>query len=150
MRAALQHVDVSEQPFRERAPIVLDLPVPRSVNNSRRINLAGLPGKTAWVKAADSLVMAKGKLPTAIIGPWSMVVTMNEAMWRLDPDNGLKDIIDYCRRLELIENDSPRFAREIILRWGDAPEGCRVTISPAEPPNNPVDPYLGVKLKRSA
>ncbi len=114
-----------------RAPIVLDLPVPKSVNNSRRINWSGMPAKQSWLKEADALVMAKGRLPPAIIGPWTMVVTMNEDRWRLDPDNGLKDIIDFCRRLELIENDSPRFAREITLRWGEAPEGCRVTIRPA-------------------
>lgn len=115
-----------------RPPIVLDLPVPQSVNRLRRIDWQTTNGKKkAWLRAADMLVMAKGKLPPAIIGPWEMSVTMSENLWRIDPDNGLKELIDFCRRINLIENDSPRFARRIVLEWGEAPEGVRVTIRPA-------------------
>jgi Holliday junction resolvase RusA-like endonuclease len=109
--------------------IVLDIPPPISVNKTRRIDYRSMGPKADWVVAADTCVMLKGRLPTAIKGPWELTVTMGEG-WRIDPDNGLKEIIDYCRRLNLIENDSPKFARRIVMEWGEAPEGCRVTIKP--------------------
>lgn len=132
MRANLPTADTSAPPFAvpERAPIVLDLPVPVSVNRTRRVNYAGMPAKRTWMQEADCLVMAAGRLPTAIVGPFELTVTMNEKSWRIDPDNGLKELIDFCRRLNLIENDSPRFVRKITMEWGEAPEGCRVTIKP--------------------
>ena len=60
-----------------------------------------------------------------------MSITMSESLWRIDPDNGLKCLIDFLRRIDLIENDSPRFARRIVLQWGKAPEGVRVEIQAA-------------------
>lgn len=133
MRANLPIADVSEPPFAvpARAPIVLDLPVPPSVNKVRKVDWAAARQHRSWIAAADALVMSRGRLPPAIIGPWKMVVTMSDALWLIDPDNGLKCLIDFCRRIDLIENDSPRFAREITLRWGEAPEGVRVTIRSA-------------------
>jgi hypothetical protein len=112
-------------------PIILDLPVPPSVNKTRKINWRAASASTRWIAAADALVMSQGRLPPAIFGPWEMLVTMSADHWLIDPDNGLKFLIDYCRRLDLIENDSPRFARRIVLEWGEAPEGCRITIKPA-------------------
>lgn len=114
-----------------RAPIVLDLPVPQSVNKTRRVHWASMAAKTAWLHTSDMLVMAIRPKPLSIIGPWEMVITMSDKLWLIDPDNGIKDIIDFCRRIDLIENDSPKFARRIVLEWGEAPEGCRVTIRPA-------------------
>lgn len=111
--------------------IVLDLPVPPSVNKTRRVDWAKKNSVRTWVQEADGLVRSQGRLPTAIFGGWEMTVTMSNDLWLIDPDNGLKCLIDYCRRLELIENDSPRYARRIVLEWGEAPEGVRVTIKPA-------------------
>jgi hypothetical protein len=123
---------IADRPFAvpERAPIVLDLPVPPSVNKVRKVDWAAARQHRSWIAAADALVMSQG-LPRAIIGPWEMSVQMSDALWLIDPDNGLKCLIDFCRRIELIENDSPRFARRIVLEWGDAPEGVRVTIREA-------------------
>jgi Holliday junction resolvase RusA-like endonuclease len=112
-------------------PIVLDLPVPPSVNRTRKVDWRARSATARWLAQADALVMSQGRLPPAIIGPWEMSITMSESLWRIDPDNGLKCLIDFFRRISLIENDSPRFARRIVLQWGDAPEGVRVEIRAA-------------------
>ncbi len=133
-RRSLPFPDTADRPFglaADVAPIVLDLPVPQSVNKTRRVHWSSLAAKNSWLHAADLLVMATRPRPKAIIGPWEMTVTMSDRLWRIDPDNGLKELIDFCRRIDLIENDSPQFARRIVLEWGDAPEGCRITIRPA-------------------
>jgi Holliday junction resolvase RusA-like endonuclease len=109
--------------------IILDLPAPLSVNRTRRIDWAAKPHIGRWIKAADALVMSQGRLPPCIRGRFSVTVTMPEH-GSLDLDNSPKQVIDYLRRLELIENDSPRYMRRVLLEFGDAPEGCRVTVQP--------------------
>jgi hypothetical protein len=37
-------------------------------------------------------------------------------------------LIDYLRRIEVIQNDSPKYFRKLTVEWGTAPEGCRVTV----------------------
>ncbi len=133
-RRSLPFPDTADRPFglaADRPPIVLDLPVPPSVNRTRRVDWRSAGNSARWMAEADALVLSQGKLPPAVIGPWEMSITMSDELWRIDPDNGLKCLIDYCRRLDLIENDSPRFARRIVLEFGEAPEGCRITIRPA-------------------
>jgi hypothetical protein len=39
--------------------------------------------------------------------------------------------IDLLRSLEIIADDGPRFARRIVIEWGSAPEGCRLTLRQA-------------------
>jgi len=107
--------------------IVLDLPAPLSVNRTRRIDWAAKPQIGRWIRAADALVMSQGKLPPAIRGRFAVTLDMIESS-SLDLDNSPKQVIDYLRRLELIENDSPRCMREVLLKFGEAPEGCRVTV----------------------
>jgi Holliday junction resolvase RusA-like endonuclease len=107
--------------------IILDLPAPLSVNRTRRIDWSAKPHIGRWIKAADTLVMAQGRLPPRISGRFAVTVTMPEH-GSLDLDNSPKQVIDYLRRLELVENDSPRFMRQVLLNFGEAPEGCRVTV----------------------
>lgn len=109
--------------------IILDLPAPISVNRTRRIDWAAKPRIGRWIKAADALVMSQGRLPPRISGRFSVTLTMPEDS-ALDLDNSPKQTIDYLRRLELIDNDDPRHMREVLLNFGEAPEGCRVTVRP--------------------
>lgn len=105
----------------------LDLPQPMSVNDTRRINWRAKPRIDAWVRSADALVLSQGKLPQRIGGRYKLTVVLSESS-RLDCDNALKQPIDYLRRLNLVSNDSPRYLREITIKFGDAPEGCRLTV----------------------
>ena len=49
---------------------------------------------------------------------------------RIDPDNGLKVVLDYLRRIEAIPGDSFKFVKRIIVEQGEAPEGVRVVLKP--------------------
>lgn len=111
--------------------IVLDLPKPMSVNRTRRIDWRAKPAIDRWVKSADALVMSRGRLPKRISGRFSAILTMPED-GTIDLDNSPKQVLDFLRRLELIDNDDPRHMRELLLNFGEAPEGCRVTVRGCE------------------
>lgn len=107
--------------------IVLDLPMPLSVNRTRKLDRAALPRIQAWVRSAHNLVMSQGRLPKAIHGPYRLTVILPEGC-PIDPDNTLKMPIDYLRTLELIDNDNARLMRKLTAEIGEAPEGCRVVV----------------------
>lgn len=109
--------------------MILDLPPPLSVNRTRRINWATKPAMRRWVSAADALVMSQGRLPNRISGRFEAGLMFPEGH-ALDLDNSPKMVLDYLRRLELIDNDDPKHMRRLILEFGTAPEGCRVTVMP--------------------
>lgn len=105
----------------------LDLPKPLSVNRTRRINWAAKPAIERWIAQADVLVLMQGRLPERISGPFQVTVTLPENS-RIDADNTPKQVIDYLRRLQLIENDSPKHMRRVVIEFGEAPEGIRVSV----------------------
>jgi Holliday junction resolvase RusA-like endonuclease len=109
--------------------IVLDLPAPLSVNDTRKIDWSAKARVDSWVRSADALVMSQGRLPKRISGPFQVTVTYPMGC-RIDYDNGAKMPIDFLRRLELIDDDSPEFMVRVVLERGEAPEGCRVTVEP--------------------
>ena len=125
-------------------PIVLDLPMPPSVNAIWRAK-RGLDGKprfyldtryARWKQACDGLVWVAGweggwgkkhKLP--IRDDVSVSVTLNDRKRRGDADNRLKAVCDMLQRSRIIVNDKQVVSASIA--WGEAPTGCRVTIEPA-------------------
>ena len=109
--------------------IVLDLPAPLSVNRTRRIDWSAKPKIGRWIKAADALVMSQGKLPPGLRGRFQVTLTMPED-GALDLDNTPKQVIDYLRRLNLIDDDGPMQMRRVTIEFGEAPEGCRVVVRP--------------------
>jgi len=80
--------------------IVLDLPIPISVNATRRKDWTTHAAARAWMRAADNALM--GKLPPAIIGPFEIHILVSNKC-RNDLDNCAKSVIDYCDRIDLIE-----------------------------------------------
>lgn len=113
-------------------PTIIDIPVPPSVNKTRRINFAALPAVKAWKEAADKELMASGQYKRAvkIKGQYELTIVLSETLCAADQDNPIKAAIDYLRRIELIENDDPRHARRTIIEWGEAPKGCRLILRP--------------------
>lgn len=107
--------------------IILDLPKPLSVNRTRRIDWRAKPAIDRWVKSADALVMSRGRLPKRISGPFEAIITLPIGS-ALDADNTPKMVVDYARRLELIDNDDPTHMRRLTIEFGDAPEGCRLAL----------------------
>lgn len=120
---------MSGPPFAVPPVIVFNLPVPPSVNRTRKLDMASLVYVNRWKDAADRFVIAQRRLqPRKIYGAFELLITMSEAHTRIDLDNGIKALIDYLRRVDVIQNDSPEYLRRLTVEWGEAPEGCRVTV----------------------
>lgn len=126
---ARQTIDLPFLPPPDRA-IALDLPPPLSVNRTRRVNWAAKGEIGKWIVQADMLVMASGGVRKLgnIPGQFEIKIILDETLCRLDADNAPKILIDYCRRLKLIADDSRKYMRRLVVEWGHAPSGCRVTI----------------------
>lgn len=126
---------MADAPFHCPPDIVLDLPVPPSVNVTRRIDWKAARAVTAWKNVADAYVIAaKGRTQNPLrlmkVPRFELVITLSEHHTKIDLDNGLKALIDYLRRIELIEDDSPKHMRRLVVEWGLAPFGCRVIVRP--------------------
>lgn len=107
----------------------LDLPIPPSVNRSRRVNWGkdGYLRIKRWHEQADALLVA-AKYRPLFLERFELHITVSEAHTRTDLDNGIKALIDYLRRVEAIADDAPVNMRRITVEWGDAPEGVRVRV----------------------
>jgi Holliday junction resolvase RusA-like endonuclease len=122
--------------------IVLDLPMPPSVNRIwRRRGGGGMylaKEYQDWINRANNFLLAqKCKINgRQIKGRFELTLTISDRQRRGDLDNRLKTVLDFCQRVNLIEND--KHAERIVLEWGNAPEGCRVRLAPfvsrADPP----------------
>lgn len=134
MSAAHQYTDMEDRPFGVPPDTVLDIPVPPSVNKTRRINKAALPLVEKWEKQADLRLMASGQFRRAqkVSGPYELTIVFSRQHCKIDPDNAIKSAVDYLRRIELITNDSPKYAARYVIEWGNAPEGCRLILRPCE------------------
>ena len=113
--------------------VTLDLPAPPSVNRTRRVDWEGVRAKKKWAREADIMVMAarcrtRDPMPRQIACQFEATITLSERHTHMDIDNGVKNLIDYLRRIELIIDDSPKYLRRLIVQFGDAPMGCRVTL----------------------
>lgn len=136
-RAKLARPSVAERPFalpnRELVTTVIDVPVPPSTNRTRRIDWRSHSKVMAWHKSADNKMMFVPKAARRpVLGKFELLITMSEQHSRLDLDNGLKCLIDYLRRIELIVDDSPKYLRRLVVEWchpSVAPDGVRVTIT---------------------
>jgi hypothetical protein len=98
--------------------IVLHLPVPISVNRTRKIDWKEHKRVLAWEIAADQVVlMAKrdpnNPLKLHRIKRFELHITLDELICKLDADNTLKTLIDYLRRIEVIEKTSA------VALWSD-------------------------------
>jgi Holliday junction resolvase RusA-like endonuclease len=113
--------------------IILDLPAPPSVNKTRRVDWAATRCVKAWHNVADAYVLAaKGRQISPLrlekVPRFELHIVMSEHHSKIDLDNGLKALIDYLRKIELIEDDSPKHMRRLVVEFGLAPHGCRVTV----------------------
>lgn len=110
-------------------PVKLRLPFPLSVNRTRRIDWRASAARDKWTRSADNLVLTQKPLGS-VPGQFQITIVLNEHLGGADLDNGIKLIIDYARRLELITDDSPKYMRRLIVEFGNPPEGCEITIEP--------------------
>jgi Holliday junction resolvase RusA-like endonuclease len=118
---------------------MLDLPPPPSVNRIRRLNKAAIRYYEDWREACGRTVTkqwAKAKLrgasrPTFGEAKVAVLIQLNQKMKLRDADNGVKPILDYLKRIEIIRDDSKQYVRRITVEWVEpnlAPEGVRLTV----------------------
>jgi hypothetical protein len=119
----------ADPPFGVPPDIVLELPLPLSVNRTRKIDWSHHARARAWRDDAGlRFLMQKRFLPSPIKGRYELILTLRDGS-RMDADNGVKIIVDALRRWGLVEDDDPKHLRKLTVEFG-AVEGCRVTIRP--------------------
>lgn len=113
--------------------ITIDLPPPISVNHLRKIYWPADKKARDWREMADRFVLeAKSRKAVRFdrIPKFELHVVLSEDHTKIDLDNGLKLLIDYLHQREIVSNDARENMRRMVVEWGHAPAGCRVTIKP--------------------
>jgi crossover junction endodeoxyribonuclease RusA len=111
---------------------VIALPFPPSVNRIWRGARGAVRRSdeyTAWVKAADRLMLANGGMRgrQTIHGHFTALVEIKRHSINSDLDNRIKVVLDYAQRIGLVSNDKNLF--ELTARWSsEAVTGCKLTI----------------------
>ena len=125
-------------------PLVVDLPMPSSVNQIWRQRRAkagkphvySSPQYKAWVNECDALCMANRWHKLGVrSGKYRVAITLNSSMRRGDCDNRIKPILDWLSRAGLTPDD--RHCDAASVEWGTAPSGCRVIVQPAASSGEP-------------
>jgi hypothetical protein len=121
------------------AHITLDLPVPPSVNITRRIDRVGEKRRRKFYLTADLFISANGSRPApvrVITGAYELHIQIPESASRLDLDNHRKCLIDYLVSREFVAGDSKHQLRRLVVEWIPAGHvhmpACHVTIKPWE------------------
>jgi Holliday junction resolvase RusA-like endonuclease len=122
--------------------IVLDLPLPTSTNRIWRRGHSRRTGNT-WTYLSKSYQNWKLKAEAAlkqqrpamtvvrIEGPFDVDLVITKAKrFKLDLDNRIKSCLDFAVQSGLIQDD--KFQNVVTVRWGKAPMGARLTLTPAE------------------
>ena len=130
--------DTSRPPFASPEAVMLDLPVPPSVNKTRRYDMASTRIVRDWKERAEPLVLAAktsaiNPLRLSKISRFEIAIVLSEDHTEMDLDNGIKTLIDYLKTLGVIRDDAKKNMRGLTVVWGeraDAPEGCRVFVRP--------------------
>ncbi len=125
----------ADRPFGVPPDIVLDLPPPLSVNRLRKVDWVNRKLAKRWREQADRLVMAQkvrthNPVKFNKIARFEVLIVISEELSGNDLDNSSKCIIDYLHLIEIVEDDAPKNMRRVIVEWGEAREGCRVTVRP--------------------
>jgi Holliday junction resolvase RusA-like endonuclease len=118
--------------------VTLDIPVPPSVNRTRRIDWSAHTKVRAWKRETGLGWIASGQLRPAkhwaaqnYDGRFELLVIVDEKKCRLDPDNLLKCAIDLLREHKLITDDSFKYVRRLTVEPGYAPAGARIVLREA-------------------
>ena len=109
--------------------IVLNIPVPPSVNRIRRVDWANRKSQREFYLHANLFIIAYGPRPPPvrmITGPYELDILIPERS-RLDLDNHVKALIDYLVESEFTPGDAKKYLRGYSIHWAPI-EHCRVTI----------------------
>jgi Holliday junction resolvase RusA-like endonuclease len=120
--------DVSDVPF--LPDLTIDLPVPPSVNKVRKIDWAGRRLVKKWKAECNGLLVVTGQARgrKCITGRYEVTIVVDEKQTRCDIGNLEKSAVDYLVELGLVQGDSKKYWRRLVMEWGHAPHGIRVTV----------------------
>lgn len=93
------------------------------------------PTYVKWMKAADGeYVRQRTGNAWACISDWfDVVITLpNKKRGKLDCDNRIKAPLDWAQKAGIISDD--KLVNRLLVEWGEAPLGFRITFAPAEAP----------------
>lgn len=130
--------DFSDPPFGCPPDTAIDLPPPPSVNKTRRVAWEAHAKYRDWQKTADAMMLgARSRSLNPIKlepmkGAYEARIILSEKHTAIDLDNGIKAILDYAKRVELVIDDGPKYLRRLVVEWGQAPSGCRLILIPQE------------------
>lgn len=114
-----------------------DLPLPISTNalffNLPRGGRAKTDKYKKWIADARWSLLSQRARP--VTGQVNLQILVSEKS-KIDIDNALKSAIDVLVAHGVLENDSPKFVRGILLEWSSEVEGVRVIITPARGKEN--------------
>lgn len=132
MNAPVAVPSTADPPFACPADIVLDIALPPSVNRTRKIDWANWAKYKKWRSDAYFHLLANGQRQKAPrgIGAYELGIVLDPVKCKQDPDNPIKAAIDLLRTLGVITDDSPKFAKRIVIEWGSAPDGCKLIVRP--------------------
>src|SRR6516225_9261671 len=101
--------------------ITLDLPIPPSVNRTRKIDWAGLRALKEFYLRTDLHLTAYGPRPPPvrlIKGAYEVLIQVPESSG-YDLDNHVKTLIDYLVSREFVTDDRARYLRRLVVQWID-------------------------------
>ena len=108
----------------------LDLPVPPSINKTRRIDWRSFPAYKKWQADADKhFLLVKSQLRgKKMPGRFELTIVIDETQTRCDAGNLEKHATDFLKRVDLITDDGPKYLRKLTIMFGAAPAGCRLIL----------------------
>jgi len=123
----------SDVPFTPPIECTFDIPVPPSVNKIRRIDWNNHKAHKEWRKQAGFHLLENGQFRKRLqaVERYELTIILDEAQTKIDPDN-IKAISDFLKSINVIVDDAPKHARQILIKWGEAPAGCRLIVKPIE------------------
>ena len=113
--------------------ITLDLPIPPSVNRTRRIDWVGHKLVKDFYTRSDLFLSAHdrdaSRKTRIITGPYELTITIPETLSGIDLDNHCKTLIDYLVAREFVGGDDKRYLRRLVVEWAFETVACRITIT---------------------
>ena len=124
---------VDPRPFglpQESIEIILDLPMPPSVNaiwRHRRGHVYKTKTYNEWIREADAMILINRQYPREkITGPFEFCLYLNRS-FSGDGDNRIKACLDFLQSRQIVTND--KHCSKGTWEWVpavEAPLGCRV------------------------
>jgi hypothetical protein len=104
--------------------VVLQLPLPPSVNQFKGKLGNRSPCVKQWIREADAGFIGRFEKLPQIIGRFECEIEFQRG--RYDLDNRIKPLMDWLQRVQIIQND--KLCERLEVTWGPKNSGCLVRL----------------------